>query len=119
MEDLPVLGIELRSPALQADSLPSEPPGTPPESKIINKNERVEGLCEPEKSSGLWDLKLSLCNSSCGSGSNYPSPKQLICTEDLLKFLCLLPVRRNPGSWRWGRERGVPWVQPHLHPSPS
>ena len=27
--DLPNPGIELRSPALQADSLPSEPPGTP------------------------------------------------------------------------------------------
>ena len=27
--DLPDLGIELRSPALQADSLPSEPPGKP------------------------------------------------------------------------------------------
>ena len=27
--DLPNLGIELRSPALQADSLPSEPPGKP------------------------------------------------------------------------------------------
>ena len=28
--DLPDLGIEPRSPALQADSLPSEPPGKPP-----------------------------------------------------------------------------------------
>ena len=27
--DLPNPGIELRSPVLQADSLPSEPPGTP------------------------------------------------------------------------------------------
>jgi len=27
--DLPDPGIELRSPALQADSLPSEPPGNP------------------------------------------------------------------------------------------
>ena len=27
--DLPGLGIELRSPAFQADSLPSEPPGRP------------------------------------------------------------------------------------------
>jgi len=27
--DLPNLGIELRSPALQADSLPAEPPGKP------------------------------------------------------------------------------------------
>ena len=27
--DLPDLGIELRSPALQADTLPSEPPGKP------------------------------------------------------------------------------------------
>ena len=30
LEDLPDLGIEPRSPALQADSLPSEPPRKPP-----------------------------------------------------------------------------------------
>ena len=33
--DLPNPGIELRSPALQADSLPSEPPGNP--YKILQK----------------------------------------------------------------------------------
>ena len=30
LEDLPNLGIEPGSPALQADSLPTEPPGKPP-----------------------------------------------------------------------------------------
>ena len=29
--DLPNLGVEPRSPALQADSLPSKPPGKPPQ----------------------------------------------------------------------------------------
>ena len=35
--DLPSSGIEARSPALQADSLLSEPPGEPPES-LVTKN---------------------------------------------------------------------------------
>ena len=32
--DLPDPGIELRSPALQADALPSEPPGKPKKAKL-------------------------------------------------------------------------------------
>ena len=36
-EDLPNSGIEPRSPALQADSLPSEPSGKPTSKDITNK----------------------------------------------------------------------------------
>ena len=36
--DLPDLGIEPRSPALQADALPSEPPGKPPKDPIGPQN---------------------------------------------------------------------------------
>ena len=35
--DLPEPGIEARSPALQADSLPSEPPGNPKEKRLVVK----------------------------------------------------------------------------------
>ena len=35
-EDLPNPGIELGSPALQADTLPSEPPGKPPGKAVSN-----------------------------------------------------------------------------------
>ena len=34
-EDLPDPGIKPRSPALQADSLPTEPPGKPPMKRYI------------------------------------------------------------------------------------
>ena len=36
--DLPDLGIEPRSPMLEADSLPSEPPGTPIKGIWVQKN---------------------------------------------------------------------------------
>ena len=39
--DLSDWGIEPRSPALQADALPSEPPGNPPGSLSMNKQESV------------------------------------------------------------------------------
>ena len=44
--DLPNLGIEPRSPALQADTLPSEPPGKPKGGHWcwILKRERLQGL---------------------------------------------------------------------------
>jgi len=39
--DLPNPGIELRSPALQADSLPSEPPGKPKnQTELRNQTEQ-------------------------------------------------------------------------------
>ena len=38
LEDLPNPGIEARSPALQADSLPSEPPGKSSDGAEIMKN---------------------------------------------------------------------------------
>ena len=37
--DLPDPGIELRSPALQADSLPSEPPGKPIRAFLVTKKQ--------------------------------------------------------------------------------
>ena len=39
--DLPNLGTEPRSPTLQADSLPSEPPGKPKESQVLFTYELV------------------------------------------------------------------------------
>ena len=43
-EDLPEPGFEPRSPALQADALPSEPPGKPVASSAVVQKRRVHGL---------------------------------------------------------------------------
>ena len=40
--DLPNPGIELRSPALQADTLPSEPPGKPD----LSKERKIESVSD-------------------------------------------------------------------------
>ena len=44
--DLPNPGIKPRSPALQADSLPSEPPGKPPKVKVLVA-QSCPTLCHP------------------------------------------------------------------------
>ena len=43
-EDLPEPGIEPGSPALQEDTLPSEPPGKPVASPAVVQKQRVHGL---------------------------------------------------------------------------
>ena len=40
--DLPNPGIEPRSPTLQADALPSEPPGKPGDYKVDNKYQKAK-----------------------------------------------------------------------------
>ena len=42
--DLPDAGIELRAPAMQADALPSEPPGKPPFNFIFSSSFRILGI---------------------------------------------------------------------------
>ena len=48
--DLPYPGIEPKSPALQADALPSEPPGKPPYTYIYAAAKSLQScptLCDP------------------------------------------------------------------------
>ena len=52
--DLPNPGIKHRSPTLQVDSLPAEPPGKPPECKeVLKKQNRIE----PKQKKGGWKEK--------------------------------------------------------------
>ena len=71
--DLPNPGIEPGSPALQADALPSEPPGKP--LQVLLQNKFLEG--------GLSGSKDQLKNLL----PNHLSPKTLIPTVDELTFL--------------------------------
>ena len=52
--DLPDPGIEPRSPALQADALPSEPPGKP-----IMAEEELKSLLKVKEESEKFGLKLT------------------------------------------------------------
>ena len=65
--DLPNSGIKPRSPALQADSLSTEPPGKP--SKCLNAGKEKEGKCRKNSNGGLpfhliqgESAQLFLCN---------------------------------------------------------
>ena len=51
-EDLPNPGIEPRSPALQADALPSEPPGKPERTVVEARSERYNRVDMGAKT--LW-----------------------------------------------------------------
>ena len=65
-EDLPNPGVEPRSPALQADSLPSEPPGKPIKAMVIKivKAEIILFLIGEE-----WGLDFrGRC--TCGEGND-------------------------------------------------
>ena len=58
--DLPDPGIEPRSPTLQADALPSEPPGKP---KMIIRNYVNDCFCNVPKHHGHW-WALIICVTS-------------------------------------------------------
>ena len=57
--DLPNSGIEPRSPTLQADSLPSEPPGKPWVSIKLHLKKQVLA-CQPKKSKGNVTVSESM-----------------------------------------------------------
>ena len=76
--DLPDPGIEPGSPALQADSLPPEPPGKPP----------------TLFSSMPFDLSVDSCNHHHGQDSN-----SCISAAPLPRYSHLPPSSAN--SWRW------------------
>ena len=75
--DLPNPGIELRSPALQADSLPSEPPGKPVEGKAANVLTHISNI-EP----GLTGyLKVNYIGRAC-----LPGYRNIFCLSFYYKW---------------------------------
>ena len=54
--DLPKWGIEPRSPALQADTLPSEPPGKPQRKHILQSKPTTHHESESDSCSGVSDF---------------------------------------------------------------
>ena len=74
--DLPNPGIEPGSPALQADALPSEPPGKP---LVMKPNILAFLLSLGSRTPGIWLLRLA-----CGH-SQYQQPVLLILFLHFLK----------------------------------
>ena len=75
--DLPLPRIEPGSPALQADSLPSEPPGKPkskPAAAAAQSLQSRPTLCNPMDGSPPGSPSLGCSRQEHWSGSPFPSP---------------------------------------------
>ena len=82
--DLPDPGIEPRSPALQADALPSEPPGRPHGSVIKKKKKNLPANAGNTGNSG------SIPGSGRSPGDGNGNPLQYSCLENSM----------NRGAWQ-------------------
>ena len=105
--DLPDPGIEPRSPALQADSLPSESPGEP--NTGVGSHSLLPGIFPTQGSNpGLpgKDYFLILSNSSEASNNQPAFPKHLLCERctkmnNENKNRKPSHIRSSPLSWKW------------------
>ena len=84
--DLPDPGIELGSPALQADSLLSKPPGKP-----NRKLKLARGKKNKKQTSEVWSMK-KCCRLVATFGNNNGN----LCANGYLKFLS---VAKPEGMW--------------------
>ena len=89
--DLPCPGIEPRSPALQADALPSEPPGKPVRAREMQKELAVAHTITPP----TGKLTLQLCRKPNGLGLFKPERKVLLLKK-ITNHQRLLKVSLNP-----------------------
>ena len=121
--DLPNPGIKPGSPALQADSLPTEPWGKP--SKCLNTGKEKEGKCRKNCNGGLpshltqgESAQVFLCNAQRCSlqwmMSVLWSPKKIylqdqgpgLITQELLCSRVLLKWKRNRERFWHGHQKG-------------
>ena len=75
--DLPKQGIQARSPTLQADSLPFEPPGKPnkaPAAAAAKSRQLCPTLCDPIDSSPPGSPVPRFCRQEHWRGLPFPSP---------------------------------------------
>ena len=84
--DFPKPGTELRSPTLQADSLPSEPPGKPPYSTAAAAAKSLQ-LC------------LTLCDPIDGSPPGSPVPG--ILQARTLEWAAIPSPMHESEKWKW------------------
>ena len=73
-EDLPNPGIELGSPVLQADSLPTELSGKPHFKTSAKSLQLCPTLCDPIDSSPPGSLSLGFSRQEYWTGVPFPSP---------------------------------------------
>ena len=91
--DLPDPGIEPRSPALQADALPSEPPGkflsSPPGRVKERQLTKQGGVCPPS-----WERRLSVTSGNWDKVMRVDADRRLQAPEagsaDVVKWLLVL-----------------------------
>ena len=103
--DLPYLGIELVSAALQVDSLPAELPGKPPSKKtaaIYTKNLFL----------WVFILDSQFCDRTWNDAPTWPSSDESEFSPGLHLFRALAPMTL---SQHW--VPGLPYLMPSSHPS--
>ena len=87
--DLPNLVIKLGSPALQADSLPSEPPGKPSASSVFLQNIRAgHTVISIETPTGNWNFLLPNSVASSLIPESDMAKPLVRCKTLLESFIC-------------------------------
>ena len=100
--DLPNPGIEPRSPTLQADSLPAEPPGKPLKGKLI---QLYPTLCDPKDCSlpgssvhGIFQVRIlewvAMASQKVPPRTTSSSNSQICCKLSIPAFLSLGSPKR-------------------------
>ena len=93
--DLPNPGIEPRSPALQVDSLPTEPPRKPQNTGVSGLSLLQQIFLTQESNSGLLHCRWILHQLSCeGSFLHYPALTKVIICFGIVILLIGLPFSR-------------------------
>ena len=96
--DLPNPGIELGSPALQTDTLPSEPLGKPSEShSVMSDSLRPQGLYSPWNSPGQ---NTGVDNFSLLQGI-FPTQGSNPGLQHCMQILCQLSHKGSPRILEW------------------
>ena len=91
-EDLPKLGIKLRSPALQVDSLPSEPPEKPKNTEVGSLSFRQEFLTQ-ELNQGLLYCRQILYHLSYQESPYFVQFYSYLCPEGQSSAIYYIRVR--------------------------
>ena len=79
--DLPNPGIKPRSPELQADSFPSEPPGKPKNTRIGSLHLLQGSFPTQESNQALLHCRWILCQLSYQESPNFPYPELYLGVE--------------------------------------
>ena len=110
-EDLPNPGIEPRSPTFQANSLPSEPPGKPKNTRVGSLSFLQGNFLTQESNQGFLQVDSLLAELHGKPTYRIVSTKKILCVPPIhpllpfngnhRSFFPIYLVLRFPGSYSW------------------